>query len=390
VTTRPRDWLSIESNAGRFDRFTCAEITNDICAPAEASFECGDDDTWRTLDERVAPGTQFRVYVNQKLRLTGRVQVNDVVIDSNGGATCRFVIRTRFADAMYASAKANISVLNATIRDIVIRAYEPLGFQWSQNPNESDFVFKADLARDLMTGRTSRGGSPILFLEAMTFEQAKVNPPETIYEFVERHLLRFHLTHWDSPDGKIVVGAPNDQQRALYKFRMRRGPLARTNNILSARWTRDIADTPTSITVYNTVGPLIARYRLAATATPAARDINPQHFYRPVLMPETSAGSRDQLFAKATRELADRSKKVDAWEITTDGWSFWDGQSLIPYGIDTVADIDCDVVGGTSAPYLVHRTQLRLDPDSGFVSTLSLLRQGIWDRPTFLPKTPAG
>ena len=71
-------------------------------------------------------------------------------------------------------------------------------------------------------------------------------------------------------------------------------------------------------------------------------------------------------------------KKLDAWEFVVDGWSWWDGSSSTPYGIDTVAQVNVDTAGGAIGPYLVHRTALHLDTDQGFTSTLSLLRRGLW------------
>ncbi len=372
MATRPRDVVTIEGDAGSFDAFTSIEITNDLTGPAEASFELGDDGSWRSMEEKIRPGTLFEVRVNGRLRMTGRVQVNDVPVDADAGATVRFVVRTRMSDALYASASPSISVVGATLKDIVLRAYAPLGFK------ESDFIFKSDVSRDLMTGRSTRGHDSLLNLDPLRFEQAKVNPPETIYDFVERHLLRFHYTHWDAPDGRIVVGAPNDQQTPLYSFRIVRGASAGQNNLLSAHRTRDISEAPTSITVVTIVGPEIAKTRIASTVRPAVTDVDPQLFHRPVMLMDTSLWSRDQTFAKAMRELLQRSKRLDVWELTTDGWSFWDGASLIPYGIDTVADVDVEVAGGSVGAYLLHRTVLRLDPDSGFTSQLTVLRRGLW------------
>lgn len=372
MATRPSDTVTIEGDAGAFDAFTSIEITNDLTGPAEASFEIGDDGTWREMEEKIRPGTLYEVRVNGRLRLTGRVQINDVPVDPEGGATVRFVVRTRMSDAQYASASPSIAIVGATLKDLVLRAYAPLGF------TSSDFVFKADLARDVMTGRSSRGNDRILNLEPMRFEQAKVNPPESVYEFVERHLLRFHLTHWDAPDGKIVVGAPNDQQQPIYNFRLVKGAAGRQNNVLSAHRSRDISDVPTSITVVTVVGPEVAKTRIASTVRPDVADINPQLFYRPVMMMDTSLWSRDQTFARAMRELLQRSKRIDAWDMTVDGWSFWDGASLVPYGIDTVANVEVDVAGGASGAFLVHRTRLREDPDQGLTAQLTLLRRGLW------------
>ena len=368
---RPRDRVTIEGDAGAFDAFTSIEITNDLTAPAEASFECGDDASWRTMEERIAPGTAYRVLVNGRLRLTGKVYIADVPVDAAGGATVRFVVRTKVADAAYASASPQISILNTTLKDVVLRAYGPLGFL------PSDFIFKADLARDLMTGRSTRGGDRPVDLEPLDFKQAKVNPPETIFDFVERHLARFHLSHWDAPDGKIVVGAPNDMQPALYNFRLLRGAAGRQNNVTSAHRTRDMSDAPTTVSVSTVVGPEVARYTIGSTVRSRVEDVA-RSFYRPIILVDANLGRLDATLSRAKRELMHRSKKLEAWDLTTDGWSFWTGQALVPYAPDTVADVEVDVAGGPAGAYLVHRTILRLDPDQGFTAQLSLLRRGLW------------
>ena len=369
---RPVDTIAIEGERGRFDAFTSLEVTNDLTAPAEAAFEVGDDGSYRSLEKIVAPGSKFVVSLNGRTRLTGRVVTNDVPVDAAGGATVRFVVRTKLADAWYASADPKIVVQNATVKDIVLRAYKPLGY------TDDDFVFRADVSRDIMTGKSSRRHDKVTDLARLEMQQAKVQPPETIYEFAERHLLRFHLTHWDSPDGRIVVGAPNDFQDPLYTFVCKRGPAGRANNILSAHRIRDISEAPTTISVVG-VTRLVDdgkydRVQFAVSST----FVDPSRFHRPVFIVDQQIANRDQAFARAMRELVHRSKKIDAWEIGVDGWSFWDGQSATPYGIDTVADVNVDVAGGSTGPYLVHRTNIRRDPDNGDVANLTLTGRGLW------------
>lgn len=381
MPSRPIDRIAIEAvtssggdfpSAGVFDLFTSLELTNDLTAPAEAAFECGDDGTFRNFERIIRFGSVFRVLHNDRLRLTGRVEAHDVPTDAQGGATVRFVIRTKLSDAAYASANPKLSVQGATLKQVVLRAYAPLGY------TDQDFVFKTDVSRDLMTGRSSKwSAARTPDIEAMKLEQAKVSPPETIFEFVERHLLRFHLTHWDSPDGKIVVGAPDDTQHPLYSFKLKTGPNGRFNNVLRAQRVRDLSDAPSLLNVFGIGG------KTDFQKTKIARhleipEVAQAKLYRPVIIVDESLRTGDQAEGRARREVAARSKKLDSWEISTDGWSFWDGQRRIPYGIDTCADVEIDTAGGATGAYLVHRTRLRLDPLSGAVADLSLVRKGLW------------
>lgn len=370
---RPQDTVRIDAfdrdqNGGSFDAFTSLEITNDLTAPATASFECGDDGTWRTMEKLLKPGSEYRVYINGRMRLTGRVEANDVPIDAQGGATVRWDVRSKLADAAYASAKP-FAVQNTSLKEVVLRAYAPLGF------HESDFLFKADLARDLMTGRSSHGEKAV-DLEPMQLQEAKVKPPETVYAFVERHLLRFHLSHWDSPDGKIIVGKPNDTQGPIYFFNCKRGPAGRENNVLSARRILDVADAASSVTVSG------MQWNDDFTSTRIGRtapgDPLLERFYRPVTILDQAIHAGDQAFARALREMAARNRRLEAWEVSVDGWSFWNGRESIPYGVNTVADVDIDVAGGATGAYLLHRVVLRMTPDDGMTTHLTLLRRGLW------------
>jgi prophage tail gpP-like protein len=369
---RPNDSLTIEGERGRFDAFTSLEVTNDLTAPAEASFEVGDDASFRSLESVLGLGSRFTVTLNGKTRLTGRVETQDVPVDAQGGATVRFVVRTKLADAWYASADPRISIQHATLKDIVLRAYGPLGYK------ETDFIFRGDVSRDIMTGKSSRRHDKPVQLERLELQQAKVQPPEAIYEFVERHLLRFRMTHWDAPDGRICVGAPNDFQDPLYAFRCLRGRDGRENNVLSAHRIRDVSEAPTTISVVGMTrlvdDGIFEKVQNGVQSTLVDASL----FHRPVFIVDPQIANRDQAFARAMRELVHRSKKLDAWEIGIDGWSFWDGQSATPYGIDTVADVKVDVAGGSTGPYLVHRVTVRRDPDNGDVAQLTMLKQGLW------------
>lgn len=368
---RPVDTVRIEALEGKsFDRFTSVEIVNDLTAPAEACFEVGDDGTWDELNDVISLGSDFKVFVNDRLRLTGYIQANDVPTDADGGATVRFTVRTKLADAAYASANPKIQLRKSNLGQLVLRAYEPLGL------TIRDFIFKADVSRDLMTGRSSRGDKPV-DLEALDYEHAKVAPPETIYDFVERHLNRYHLSHWDAPDGRIVIGAPNDAQAPLYHLRLLAGRNGGHNNLLRANRAKDISEAPSVLGAFGTAGTSdFTKQKIGAAVE--VPEVVAAGLYRPVLILDEALKNKQQARSRARLEVTKRVKRIDAWELETDGWSYWDGEELVPFGVDTVADVLVDTAGGAVGPYLVHRVRLRLDPDGGFTSSLSVVRKGLW------------
>jgi prophage tail gpP-like protein len=373
MTTRPTATVSIEAIGGKvFDRFTSLEITNDLTAPAEASLELGDDGSWAELKEYLAIGASFRVIANGRPRMTGRIEADDVPVDAANGATVRVLVRTKLSDAAYASADPSIGVQGVTLKAVVLKAYASLGYK------EPDFVFRADISRNLMTGKPSKGTqSKETKLEPIKLEQARVNPPETIFEFVERHLLRHHLSHWDSPDGRIVVGAPNDQQSPLYRFVCKRGTQGRANNVLSARRIRDASDSPSIVGVFGAYSA--TEFQKAKVGRMIeVPEIQAAKLYRPVLFVDHSIQTREQADARVRKEIVNRIKRLDSWEIRTDGWGYWDGQAETPFGVDTVADVDVDVAGGTTGAYLVHRVRLARSAAAGDTTELTMIKRGLW------------
>jgi len=369
---RRRDVVKIERIGGSgggsvFDRFTSFELANDITAPSEASFELGNDGTWESIADYIALGTQYQVTLNDQLRLTGRVEMTDIPVDADGGSVVRFTVRTKLADAFYASADPKVLVTNTSVKDFILALYAPLGY------SEGDFEWDAATARNLLTGRISKKDK--VDLEPLKTEQAKVQATESIFDAADRHLRRHGLMHWDSPDGKIVIGAPNDTQDPKYFLRMFRSNRGRENNILAATRTMDYSDIPSKIVVSGRkVGT--PRRRLKGVAIDA--DVEAAGFYRPVVMPAEEYKIQSLVDRAASREMSSRSKRKDCWEIETDGLSWWDGYTNVPWGIDEVCDINSDVAGGPLGAYYIHRVTHRRDAQNGDTTNLSVLRRGIW------------
>lgn len=369
----PIDTVRIESENGEsFDIFNSLSIANDFMAPSEAAFEVGDDGTWAELENITGMGKKFKVFVNDRLRLTGRVELNDIPIDPSNGAVTRFTVRTLMADAMYACANPNVKVKSTSIKDFILYLWSPLGVK------ESDFVFLADVSRNLMTGVSSDGTKPKVALEELKEEQAKVNPPETIYQATDRHLQRHGFMIWDAPDGKIVVGAPDDVQTPIYQFRMF-GEASRRNqnNVLSMQRTKDWSGVPGLIYMAGTGGNKDwTKSKVRGFVT--QNEVDKAGFYRPVLL--ISEGLKNDKLAQrqAEREMTNRSKRMDMWTVVVDGLSYFDGSSRYQYAIDTTADVISSVAGGPNGAYLVTRVQLNRNTTEGDTAELSLLKRGLW------------
>jgi hypothetical protein len=377
---RPIDTVRVEIVAangrlgGSLDNFTSLQIVNDITAPSSASFELGNDGTFPSLQDQFTPGALYRVFVNDLLRLAGRVEDNDLPLDASAGSVVRFTVRTKLSDAMYSSARQSVRVKNTSIKQFVLDVYAPLGYA------ESDFIFRSSESRDLMTGVPSgnQGNDAPVDLEKIKVEEARVKPPETIYAAVDRHLRRHGLMHWDAPDGKIVIGAPNDLQDPQYVFNAYRDPSkSYLNNILGMTKVRDISGMPTAIGIFGIGGKRdFTKSRVAGFAQ--NDQMAEWGFYRPLVMPAEAIRTQANANRAAAREMSARSKGFDTYVMENDGLSFWDGSSKVNYGIDTVASVNSDISGGAQGAYYVHRVELTRNAAAGDAVNLNMLARGLW------------
>lgn len=370
----PADQLRVETidtDAGVFDNFTTFGLRNTILAPSEASFEAGDDRTFNSLIELTNLGANFRVTLNSRPRLTGRVEARDSPQDASRGSVLRFVVRTRLNDAAVASADPRIRVKDTTLRDFILALYDTIGV------GEDQFEFRADLGRELITGKASRGGRTPLDIAPLKQDQAKVRPPETVFQAADRHLRRFGFMHWDSPDGKIIVGQPDDTQDPIYRFVVRSSSDQFHNNCLSIRRTEDVGQAATLMGVYGTGGG-----RVFSKAKVSAVEVNQQlldaGFNRAVLAVDEGIKTKEFAERRVRREAANRNRTLNRMTVVTDELSYRDGEQRINFGPDTVADLDSELLGGALGAYYVEGVDMTRDPSAGDQTQISCVVKGIW------------
>jgi prophage tail gpP-like protein len=363
------DKVHIEAvGTGIIDNLTSLQVTNDLNAPSEGAFEMGNEGTWPAIVDQVKHGTEYKVFVNDLLRLSGRIEFTDQPTDAQAGSTVRLTVRTKLADAQYASAPPNVKVKDTSIKEFLLKLYAPLGY------TEADFEWSQATGRDLLTGEGSKGAGDTVDLEPMTAQDAKVNPPETVFDAADRHLRRHGLMHWDSPDGKIIVGSPAADGSALYRLIMNVD--GRGNNILACTASQDWSGVPSSVTVVGSQKKS-GTSRKRVTAIEIDSDVSAAGFYRPVVIPAEGIGSVDKAKRAAAREMSARRRNMDAWDIEVDGLSWWDGDHGVNWATDTFVEIESDLIGRPTGLYYIHRVMYRRDI-SGDKTNLSVIRKGLW------------
>lgn len=380
ASARPRDYVRVEliadgtKSGGTLDAFTSFEIRTDMTMPSTSSFEIGDDQSWGSLGDVFEIGRKFQVFINDRPRMLGRVEMNTAPIDPQAGAVIQFSVVTKLSDAMIASALQSVRVQNVSIKQFVLELYKPLGYV------EKDFIFAQATARNLLTGQRKTTGERPKDLEPIKIEEARVKGGETIYAAADRHLRRHGLMHWDAPDGRIVVGTPNDEQDPTYIFNAHRsyaGGNPDTNNIMSASRFRDWSGLPGVVGVYGVGGKRdFTKSRIAALVDDV--DVIKAGFYRPVAIVAEGIRTQELALRAAQRELSARSKRKDGWDILTDGFSHWDGQEAILYATDTTCMVNSDVAGGNAGVYYVHACTMQRNAQSGDSTQLEVVRRGIW------------
>ncbi len=383
AAVRPHDTVRIEVipneftpgnvRRGTLDNFTSLVITNDLTQPSEAAFELGDDGTFPSVGEIFTPGINFQVYVNDIPRLRGRAEMLSVPADVQAGAVVQFTVRTKLSDAMYGSAPPKLKIVGASLEQLILQAYAPLGFA------KDDFNFRGDVARSVMTGRNVDTGEVAIEPERIFLKDARVRPPESIYAFVDRHLRRHSLMHWDGPDGRIVVADPNDNQTPRFKFNMFRNAEQRdSNNVIGTTRTQDWSGVPGAIAVFGKGGGK-GFARASVMSIRGDDDVVNAGFLRPVYIVAENVKTQDQADRAAARELTARRKQKDTFSLEIDGLSYWDQGRLVNYAPDTVCQIRTDVAGSNISSYYCHATTLTRNAADGDLTSMSLLKQGLWD-----------
>lgn len=368
----PQDVLSITATDGSsFNRWTSFELINSMVRSCEASFEVGDDGSWRDLSELSAIGADFQVLLNGKPRMSGKVEILNSGLSPEQSSTVRFVVRTVLADLEVDSAEISIRTKGRSLGEVVRATLSYAGI------DESRVVYRGELARDLMTGKRTKGGAEPKDIEVLKEEAAGVQPGEKVKAFLDRHLRRHGFLIFDGPDGKLVVAEPDDDQEESYFFRCLRND-GRFNNCRILDKTKDATGAPTETVVYGFGGGRDFQHTKLIGISENALLLDGGFRRREVIV-DDGVKTKELASRTAARAMSERLRRQDCFSILTDGLSYRERANiLIPYAPDTTCAVLADTIGGAQGKYYVETTQLRANANDGCQAQLQVVKAGTW------------
>ncbi len=358
--------------AFNFEDFTSFALHSTMLGPSECSFELGDDTGYDRLSEFLKLGARFRVFVNDRLRLTSRVELHDASLNAERSMTESFTVRTKLTDAIFSSAPIGVRVQGVSIKQFLIALYASVGI------TEADFDFRGDVSRNLITGRDSRGKRPPLPLEPIKEDEQKVQPPESVYAAADRFLRRHGLLHWDGPDGKIVVAPPDDEQIPSYVLRSFRGEEAQYNNVLECDRVQDVSEAPTELGVFGTSKGKGGFAALKASAVVSNPGLLAAGFTRRIAILDEAMSTQVLAIHRAARELSIKNRSLEKLSVVVDGLAFRDGLDPVPWAPDTTVDVILETLGGALGVYYVEDVQMARNASDGDKTKLTIVPKGVW------------
>lgn len=374
-----RDTLSITTANGKaFDRWTSFETLNSIVRSSEASFEIGDDGSWKDFSKIAALGTDVFVSLNGKPRMSGKVEVLNSPLTVAQSSVMRFVVRTILADLEVQTADPRIRFdasnnASTTIGSVVDKTLLLAGV------TADTIIYGNNASRNLMTGQRGRGTNADPSLEPLTVQQAAVQPGETVKVFLDRHLRRHGLLMFDGPNGEIIIAAPDQNQEEKYTFVCYRGQgrVNRFNNIKELDRTQDATGAPSQIWVLGQGGGKDAmRQKLGAfQKNPTLFDAG---FLRTVLVVDEGVKTKELAARTAARLMSETLRRQDSVTLMIDGLTFLSGRTRIPYAPDTTCQITADTMGAAIGKFYVESVAQRSTIDEGQNTQVSLVRAGTW------------
>ena len=154
--------------------------------------------------------------------------------------------------------------------------------------------------------------------------------------------------------------------------------MARPNSgSLTAEWIRDLSAVPTVLGVFGE-GSKAGYAKSKVRALITDQDAVDAQFYRPVLIIADGITTQAQAEHAAQQEMSTRRLHKDAWTMTVDGLSSWDGSASVPFAIDSPVAVSCGLAAASNGGYYCTKAVMHRSPDNGDTTDLTLIRRGVW------------
>lgn len=419
-----RDIVSLELAGEQFEGWISYSVDSDLMVPADAfnlKVDVPTNDQARAL-EVTAPGSEVKVFVERvqrdgtrrrSLQMTGYIDTRQMEVTRDGGLQLTVSGRDRASLLTDASVPPGIICDSHSDRliDLLQSACDRFGIQVIADDSAERSIMTGERrarpqtrqerrearAQGVPPSRYSRrrleqaradrvpldealgvtadsgarfasGQSPS-DVERLTVREARPNSGETIWDYFSRHARRFGLMLWLTPDGKLVVGAPDWDQEPLYRLIRRVRPVpGDPNTIIAGGLKEGLQNVYSEVVVYGRgtrADGTRGRIRELVLNPDYPTDAPP----RPRYLNDPRIRDSDAAIRRGLAELS--SGRAEAFKLTyeVDGH----GQGDVLYAQSTVAFVDDERLGVRGNFYVMGRT-FTADRGRGTGTSLRLVR----------------
>jgi prophage tail gpP-like protein len=394
-----------------FTRWTSYDIATNIFAPpGEFALEIGKVDK-ATLD-LLQEGARVELYIDvsgtEQLYMTGRIEERT----HNGGRGDHNVTIRGFDlahDLMVSTAPFDLIVKNRQFIEVVAELVDPWQIPTSLSNEVSRYLMANKVNwKKLLRGITKNEyNSRILELQKQHASKsafdaacraaglpipphvhrgivdkkkdAKVNPGESVWDFIQRIANKAETFAWMSPDGWLTISRPQYEQDPLYIL-SHRPSRPRENNVESFSETRSIDGIPTTLTVHGRVrekGKKRRNYSIDAFSAVTLDAIEKYGLNRPIHMKDADSRTEDDFSRRAYYALKDAEKNYLTLSYTVAGHS----QDGVVWAPDTVVKVQDEVLQHWDLFYITgtrfNRSRIKGAPGRQ-TTTLELTPLDVW------------
>lgn len=319
------------------------------------------------LDAReLRRGQPVKIYIKTPqgdrpvLQCTGRIEEIDVTETRDGGTIVSVTGADHMRPLVNCDLFPSLGLENITFAAAAKKVLtEALPGQPRPFFSPNDVLLDNDAARIIATGKAAAGAKLSADapkdLEQFKVDQIKPHAGETIYQFLARHALRFGLLIWGTPDGKIVFGRPNYNQKPIYTFALRQGYAGVGNTVIDMSRRTSFKQRPSEIHVYGrSHGGDGMHSNIHAVAYD--KEVSDAGLWGVMTVHDNNARTKEQAQIRANYELSVRRQTGDAMHVTVDGHAAADGTV---FAIDTIASVVWQKFDINDDRYVISRTFTR-------------------------------
>jgi len=175
-------------------------------------------------------------------------------------------------------------------------------------------------------------------------KDAKVDPGESVWRFIERMANKAEVKMWMTPDGWLVINRPNYDQEPTYII-SHRPDFPKENNVIAGTEELDIDGIPTSLTAFGKVrgeGGKRQPYAAQELSTVLANARDKYDLHRPMFANEADARTVDEFKKRAFYAMKDAEKNFATYNYTVSGHS-QNGNVWTPDTVARMVDDTLDI-----------------------------------------------